>query len=94
MEPTVYVLAALLGTLAGGLVSLVVSARNARRERRARYGEAIAWLARHADGTDFARSGDEIAADFGPDASGIVLPDYGRMPEAQEGEGSQASSIR
>lgn len=37
----VYVLAALLGALVGGAISLIVSTRSARRERRARYGESL-----------------------------------------------------
>lgn len=37
----VYVASALLGALVGGLVSFAVSALNARRERRIRYGEAL-----------------------------------------------------
>ena len=36
-----YVLAALLGALLGGAISLIVSTRSARRERRARYGESL-----------------------------------------------------
>jgi hypothetical protein len=35
------VLAALLGALLGGAISLIVSTRSARRERRARYGESL-----------------------------------------------------
>jgi hypothetical protein len=37
----VYLIAALLGALLGGAISFSVSARSARRERRARYGESL-----------------------------------------------------
>jgi hypothetical protein len=40
-DGVVYVLAALLGALLGGAISLILSARAARRERRARYGESL-----------------------------------------------------
>ena len=40
-DSSVYVASALLGAVLGGLISFVVSLRNARRERRARYGEAL-----------------------------------------------------
>ena len=40
-DAAVYVLAALLGALLGGIISLTVSVRSARRERRARYGESL-----------------------------------------------------
>ena len=36
-----YLLAALLGALVGGAISLIVSTRAARTERRARYGESL-----------------------------------------------------
>ena len=41
VDAAVYVLAALLGALLGGAISLIVSIRSARRERRARYGESL-----------------------------------------------------
>jgi hypothetical protein len=41
VDAAVYVLAALLGALLGGAISLIVSTRSARRERRARYGESL-----------------------------------------------------
>ncbi|MCL2393952.1 MAG: hypothetical protein FWC87_04615 [Acidimicrobiaceae bacterium] len=41
LHAVVYVLAALLGALFGGAISLIVSTRSARRERRARYGESL-----------------------------------------------------
>ncbi|UOE44828.1 hypothetical protein [Agromyces larvae] len=37
----VYIAAALLGAVVGGFITMGVSARSARRERRARYGEAL-----------------------------------------------------
>ncbi|MBO0747044.1 MAG: hypothetical protein J2O47_01770 [Acidimicrobiaceae bacterium] len=41
LHAAVYVSAALLGALLGGAISLIVSTRSARRERRARYGESL-----------------------------------------------------
>jgi hypothetical protein len=41
LNAAVYVLAALLGALLGGAISLIESTRSARRERRARYGESL-----------------------------------------------------
>lgn len=41
LHAAVYVSAALLGALLGGAISLIVSIRSARRERRARYGESL-----------------------------------------------------
>ena len=41
VDAALYVLAALLGALLGGAISLIVSVRSARRERRARYGESL-----------------------------------------------------
>lgn len=41
LDAAVYLSSALLGALVGGLISLMVSARSARRSRRARYGEAL-----------------------------------------------------
>ena len=40
-DSAIYLASALLGALAGGLISLGVTARNARRDRRVRYGEAM-----------------------------------------------------
>ena len=41
LHAAVYLLAALLGALVGGAISLIVSTRAARTERRARYGESL-----------------------------------------------------
>jgi hypothetical protein len=41
LHAAIYVSAALLGALLGGGISLLVSTRSARRERRARYGESL-----------------------------------------------------
>jgi len=40
-DSAIYLASALLGALFGGLISLGVTARNARRDRRVRYGEAM-----------------------------------------------------
>ncbi|NNC12742.1 hypothetical protein HII28_12745 [Planctomonas sp. JC2975] len=40
-DAAIYVLAALLGASLGGIITFSVSARSARRERRARYGESL-----------------------------------------------------
>jgi hypothetical protein len=40
-DSAVYLTAALMGAVVGGLISLSVSAQSARRERRARYGESL-----------------------------------------------------